>query len=82
MNAAVRRVCMTCVTAQLFAILERWYRTGADLHAKLPHLATYLGHVNPVSTHHYLHFTPELQQAASRRFHDYAFRIFACGGVR
>ena len=63
-------------------ILERWYRTGADLHAKLPHLATYLGHVNPVSTHHYLHFTPELQQAASRRFHDYAFRIFACGGVR
>jgi len=63
-------------------ILERWYRTGANLHAKLPYLATYLGHVNPVSTHHYLHFTPELQRAAGRRFHDYAFRIFNRGGVR
>jgi integrase len=63
-------------------ILERWYRTGANLHAKLPYLATYLGHVNPVSTHHYLHFTPKLQQAAGRRFHDYAFRIFSCGGVQ
>ena len=63
-------------------ILERWYRTGADLHAKLPYLATYLGHVNPVSTHHYLHFTPELQQAAGQRFHDFAFRIFSRGGVR
>jgi integrase/recombinase XerD len=63
-------------------ILERWYRTGANLHAKLPYLATYLGHVNPVSTHHYLHFTPELQQAAGRRFHDYAFRIFSRGGVQ
>jgi integrase len=63
-------------------ILERWYRTGANLHAKLPYLATYLGHVNPVSTHHYLHFSPKLQQAVGRRFHDYAFRIFSCGGVR
>jgi integrase len=63
-------------------ILERWYRLGYDINAKLPYLATYLGHVNPVSTHHYLHFTPELQQAASRRFHDYAFRIFARGGAR
>ena len=63
-------------------MLERWYRTGVDLHAKLPHLATYLGHVNPASTHHYLHFTPELQQAASQRFHDYVSHIFSRGGVR
>jgi integrase len=63
------------------AVLERWYRTGTDLHAKLPHLATYLGHVNPVSTHHYLHLTPELQQAANQRFHDYAFRISTQGGI-
>jgi integrase len=63
-------------------ILQRWYRMGANLHAKLPYLATYLGHVNPVSTHHYLHFTPELQQAAGRRFHDYAIRIFNRGGGR
>jgi len=63
-------------------MLERWYRTGADLHAKLTHLATYLGHVNPISTHYYLHFTPELQEAASRRFHDYASRVLTRGGVR
>jgi site-specific recombinase XerD len=62
-------------------ILERWYQAGTDLHTKLPHLATYLGHVNPVSTHHYLHLTPQLQQAANRRFHDYALRIFADGGA-
>jgi integrase len=64
------------------AILERWYRAGADVHTKLPHLATFLGHVNPVSTHHYLHLTPELQQAAGRRFHDYFFHTLARGGVR
>lgn len=63
------------------AILERWYRMGTNVHSKLPHLATYLGHINPVSTHHYLHLTPELQQAANRRFHEYAFRVFSDGGA-
>ena len=64
------------------AMLERWYKTGTDLQVKLPHLATYLGHINPVSTHHYLHLTPELQQAANQRFHGYISQIFAKGGVR
>ncbi|MFO1497914.1 MAG: tyrosine-type recombinase/integrase [Verrucomicrobiota bacterium] len=62
--------------------LELWYKAGKDLQSKLPHLATYLGHINPVSTHHYLHLTPGLREAANRRLHKHAFRIFANGGVR
>jgi integrase/recombinase XerD len=46
----------------LFAVraLRRWYQDGADLDAKLPLLATYLGHVNLSETQHYLHLTAEL----------------------
>jgi site-specific recombinase XerD len=38
----------------------RWYREGADLDAKLPLLATYLGHQNLSGTQKYLHLTAEL----------------------
>jgi integrase/recombinase XerD len=48
--------------------LLRWYRAGADVEAKLPLLATYMGHGSPVSTHYYLHFIEPLRTAASRRF--------------
>lgn len=48
--------------------LLRWYRTGADLRAKLPLLATYMGHVSIVSTERYLHFIDELASQASDRF--------------
>ena len=46
----------------LFAVrvLRRWYQYGEDLDAKLPLLATYLGHVNLSGTQHYLHLTAEL----------------------
>ena len=46
----------------LFAVrvLRRWYQDGEDLDAKLPLLATYLGHVNLSGTQHYLHLTAEL----------------------
>ncbi len=40
--------------------LLRWYREGADLEAKLPVLATYLGHVSIEGTQQYLHLTAEL----------------------
>ena len=40
--------------------LRRWYQAGEDLDAKLPLLATYLGHVNLSGTQHYLHLTAEL----------------------
>jgi len=52
-----------------FAIrtLERLYRAGADVERDLPVLATYLGHVDAVSTYWYLTATPELLRLASRR---------------
>lgn len=45
-----------------FAIhrLERWYREGVDLNAKLVHLATYLGHRSLVGTQTYLQLTHTL----------------------
>jgi integrase len=48
--------------------LLRWYRSGEDVQAKLPYLATYMGHVSIVSTQHYLHFIEELAVSASERF--------------
>jgi integrase len=40
--------------------LLRWYREGVDLEAKLPVLATYLGHRSLAGTQRYLHLTAEL----------------------
>ena len=40
--------------------LLRWYREGADLDARLPVLATYLGHASIEGTQQYLHLTAEL----------------------
>jgi integrase len=48
--------------------LLRWYREGADVGAKLPLLATYMGHVSVVSTHYYLPWIERLRTAASKRF--------------
>ena len=48
--------------------LLRWYREGADVQAKLPLLATYMGHVSIVSTEYYLHFIDELAAVSSERF--------------
>jgi integrase len=40
--------------------LLRWCREGANLDAKLPVLATYLGHRSLAGTQRYLHLIPEL----------------------
>lgn len=48
--------------------LIRWYRAGADLHAQLPKLAMYMGHVSIVSTAHYLRLVPAVAALASARF--------------
>lgn len=48
--------------------LLRWYRSGSDVQAKLPLLATYMGHVSIVSTQYYLPFIEPLATAASERF--------------
>jgi len=49
--------------------LLAWYRDGGDVQARLPLMATYLGHVCLVSTQVYLDITAELLQEAAHRFH-------------
>jgi integrase/recombinase XerD len=49
--------------------LTRWYRQGADLHARLPWLSAYMGHVDIVGTETYLNATPELLELAAHRLH-------------
>ena len=49
--------------------LTRWYRQGVDLHARLPWLSAYMGHVNIVGTETYLNATPELLELAAHRLH-------------
>ena len=66
--------------------LLRWYRAGIDVQAKLPALATYMGHVSIVSTQYYLGFIEPLAQAASDLFgHHCASMLGAsssAGGAR
>jgi len=59
-----------------FAItrLLEWYRNGADVQKLLPHLSTYLGHLDISSTQRYLAILPELLEAAGLRFETYALR--------
>jgi site-specific recombinase XerD len=47
--------------------LVDWYRNGEDVQARLPSLATYLGHVEPRSTYWYLSGAPELLGLAAGR---------------
>ena len=54
-----------------------WYRAGINPQARLPYLATYLGHKDINSTLVYLTITQELLQEASERF-----RAFAAQGRR
>ena len=49
-----------------------WYRSGQDVQRLLPQLATYLGHSDIRSTQRYLQMTPDLLEAASERFAQYA----------
>lgn len=52
--------------------LVSWYREGADVRARLPWLATYLGHASLTGTQAYLTMTAELLAEASQRFQRYA----------
>jgi integrase len=58
-------------TAAVHRVLA-WYRSGQDVQRLLPQLATYLGHLDIRSTQRYLQMTPDLLQAASQRFAQYA----------
>lgn len=50
----------------VFRLLS-WYEQGADLRAKLPLLATYLGHVGLETSQVYLHMTLDLVGEVTRR---------------
>jgi len=52
------------------ATLLDWYRSGADVHARMPLLSTWLGHADPASTFWYLHACPELLALAARLLED------------
>ncbi len=62
-----------------FAIrtLLDWYRAGADVQAQLPLLSTYLGHVNPATTYHYLSAAPELLALAGERLERHLTEDFS-----
>jgi len=51
--------------------LLAWYRDGQDVNARLPWLATYMGHVDIQSTQVYLHATAELLEQVDQRFHGH-----------
>ncbi|MEQ8183490.1 tyrosine-type recombinase/integrase [Marinobacter salarius] len=48
--------------------LTAWYHEGVDIHARLPWLSAYMGHVDVLGTQVYLRATPELMDLASQRF--------------
>jgi integrase len=48
-----------------------WHRDGVDVHAMLPTLSTYLGHVEPANTYWYLSAVPELMQLAAARLEQH-----------
>jgi integrase len=48
--------------------LLKWYQAGEDVNARLPWLATYMGHVHVAHTMVYLHATTELLTEVGRRF--------------
>lgn len=62
--------------------LLAWYRDGHDVNARLPALATYMGHVNVSSTQLYLRPTAELLGEVDRRFHDHYLNHLASKGKR
>jgi site-specific recombinase XerD len=61
--------------------LLAWYREGHDVNARLPWLATYMGHVDIHSTQVYLRATPELIEQVHRRFRNhYVHQVKPHGG--
>lgn len=48
--------------------LAAWHRARKDLNSELPWLSAYMGHTTLRCTEVYLHTTPQLMQAVSRRF--------------
>ncbi|HET6212428.1 MAG TPA: tyrosine-type recombinase/integrase [Micromonosporaceae bacterium] len=53
------------------ATLTDWYRSGADVPAMMPRLATYLGHTDPKNTFWYLSAAPELMALVGQRLNTH-----------
>ncbi|WP_231973162.1 tyrosine-type recombinase/integrase [Variovorax sp. HW608] len=51
--------------------LTAWSVEGVDVHARLPWLSAYLGHLNVLGTEVYLKATPQLLDLASSRFEEH-----------
>ena len=60
--------------------LLQWYRDGKDVNARLPWLATYMGHVDINSTQVYLRATPELNEEVGRRFYNHYLQRIKTNG--
>ena len=60
----------------------QWYREGVEPQSRLPHLATYLGHKDIVSTLVYLNITPELLQQAGERYRLRGAQALGAAGGR
>jgi integrase/recombinase XerD len=58
-------------------VLLHWYRVGLDVQAKLPALATSMGHVSVVSTAYYLSLLDPVARAASERFERHCAHLLA-----
>lgn len=55
--------------------LMDWYRSDADVAARLPWLSTYLGHREPRSTYWYLSAAPELLAMAAERLEPFIAKV-------
>ncbi len=62
--------------------LLAWYREGEDVNARLPALATYLGHADIKDTQIYLQPTSALLGEVKRRFHNHYINHLATKGDR
>lgn len=62
--------------------LRRWYQAGVDVQARLPALATYLGHSSVVSTQYYLTGLEAVTEAASARFHAHCAGVVLAPGLQ
>lgn len=60
--------------------LLAWYRDGKDVNARLPALATYMGHVDISSTQICLQPTAKLLGEVDRRFHNHYLKHLASKG--
>lgn len=60
-----------------FHAMLRWYRAGADVQARLPVLATYMGHASILSTQYYLPTLDVVALEASDRFERHCARFLA-----